>query len=240
VAAVQASNGLDAADQTRALKGKADIAVWPEILLRAESNHPPSSAKSAHIYVAADFVEPNPGHKPYNSVFFFDPSGKRIAVFRKQNLFGTEKLGIAPGNMTDPIRTAHFCAGIPICYDTEFTGIVRNMVRRGADIILVPNHDPELPNYIFHYLHSAVIPFRAAENGVPVVWSESQSLSAIYDFDGKILARAPKSCVTAITAKVRLRSRNTIFTRIGDLFAYLCTGAALVMLLLLLRVGSKR
>ena len=81
-----------------------------------------------------------------------------------------------------------------------------------------------MPNSLFHYLHAAVIPFRAAENAVPIVWSECTSLSAIYDGYGRRIARAPEHMIGHVHGIVALRERRTFFTLAGDYFAYLCAG----------------
>ncbi len=122
-----------------------------------------------------------------------------------------------------------FSAGVPICFDTAFTDVTRNLVRRGADIILVPNHDPMMPRYAFHHLHTAVIPFRAAENGVPIVWAECNGLSAIYDRHGRRVARAPEGEAASVSASVALRSGQTLYTTAGDYFAYMCAGGVLAV-----------
>lgn len=235
VTAVQASHAGAAADQTRRIKGSPQVIVWPELVLNANHPAPASCAKSAGAYLAADFSEPNLPHKPYNSSFLFSPSGKRIGVFRKQHLFGKEVFSFTPGGPSNPVKTGDFYTAVAICFDTEFTDVTRDYVRRGAELIVVPNHDPEIPNSMFNHLHLAVIPFRAAENGVPIAWSESKGLSSIVDSNGRILAQAPVDTTTSVTADVHLRNRTTFFTRFGDFFAYLCAAVLSLSLLLSFR-----
>jgi apolipoprotein N-acyltransferase len=97
-----------------------------------------------------------------------------------------------------------------------------------------------MPNSVFNYLHSAVIPFRAAENGVPIVWAECQSLSMIVDSDGRILARGPEKAPAFIIAGVHLRSGLTFFTRAGDYFAYLCVTGCVLGSILSTRSRSRK
>lgn len=97
------------------------------------------------VYIIADFLVPSAKLKPHNTAYLMSPEGKVEGVWQKRHLY----------------------VGVPICFDTLFTGVVRSMVREGADVMSVPNYDPEMHGALFTYLHSAFIPFRAANSPAP-------------------------------------------------------------------------
>ncbi len=227
VAAVQAPDPVAASALISSVQ-RARVIVWPEHLMSAACDRPQAAARRARAYVVASVEEEGKG-KPYNAAWLIDPRGRRVATARKQHLFGREKYDFRRGRPSVPARCPGFRPGIAICYDTQFTDIARDLVVRGADVVLVPNHDPLFPNFLFHHLHSAVIPFRAAENGVPIVWSEANALSMIVGPDGRVIARAPAGEPAVVQAEVRLRRGTTLFARIGDLFAYMCLGPFAVL-----------
>lgn len=230
VAAIQSPNPESARQQTSRVASQARVVVWPELLMNSASRVAHLAAVRNNVCVVASFTEPSGTGKPYNAAYLISPRGDKLAVFRKQHLFGKEYMSFARGDDSRPARWGGFAAGVPICFDTEFTDITRRLVRRGADVILVPNADPDMPNYLFNYLHAAVIPFRAAENAVPVVWSECGGLSMVVDRTGRIVAQVPSGAVGAAVETVRLRGRQTFFTYAGDYFAYLCAAGLLAII----------
>lgn len=230
VAAIQASGPYTADSETKRVAGKASLVVWPEQLISDNNPIAQNVAKRDGVYLAASFLEEHGPDKKYNTVRLISPSGKTVAITRKLHLFGKERIKYYPGHEIVPMRCANFTAGTPICFDTEFTDITRELVRHGANVVLVGNSDPYFANGIFNYLHVAIIPFRAAENGVPVVWSECCGLSSIFDSHGKQIICAPMNAITSVCGNVTLRTHSTFYTLAGDYFAYLCTAAFMLAL----------
>jgi len=223
-AAIQAQDPYNASDKTNELRGKVDIAVWPEQLLETTNKLPYYAAGENKVYVAANYYDNSASGKPYNTARLISPRGKLIATFQKQILFGRENYDLRKGKPRAPVHLPGMTPGVLICFDTEFPGPARDLARRGADFILVPNSDPEMPNSLFNYLHSAIITFRAAENGIPIAWAESKALSMIVDGSGKILTRAAPHVTGSAHAAVPLRTSTTLFTLLGNYFAYICIG----------------
>lgn len=228
VAAVQADSGC-ASGLTDSIPA-GSLVVWPELLAQAGDTTPELCARKGRFYLAASFLEPA---KPraHNACRLISPSGECQGIVRKQHLFGRETLEFSPGEHSSPMSCDGVKVGVAICYDTEFTDVVRNLAREGAQVVLVPNHDPEIPNYLFSYLHAAIIPFRAAENGIPIVWAEKNALSMIVGRDGLIVAQAEPGRRTVVRGQVSIRRGTTIYTRIGDAFAYLCAVGFVVLLI---------
>jgi apolipoprotein N-acyltransferase len=99
----------------------------------------------------------------------------------------------------------------------------------------MPNYDPPTPHAILHHLHAALIPFRAVENRVAFVRADPNGLSQIVDPWGRVVAETPLYRAEPLVADVPLGDgHGTLFTRLGDWFAYVC---ALVMVAAIVRAG---
>lgn len=222
-AAVQAPDSSEACEQTQQIAGKADIVAWPEHLLDSEDKKPIEAAESADMYVVANYVDQSKSRKAYNTACLVAPDGQLKGAIRKHHLYGNEIYRYGKGGWSKPIKSDSFNAGLAICYDTVFPDVVRHLASAGADVILVPCGDPESPNSLFEHLHSAHVAFRAAENGIPIVWADGNSLSAIFDSDGSVVARARPHRIETIIGTVHVRGKRTLYTIASDYFAYLCS-----------------
>jgi apolipoprotein N-acyltransferase len=239
VAAIQAADPYSAARKTRDVRGVADIVVWPEHRIDSGAGQriPMAAANSNGLCIVADLRELQKGGKPYNTACLIGTDGNVIARQRKRFPFGDENRIFARGRESRPVKCAAATVGMAICYDTQFTAVIRDLARSGADVICVPIHDPEMPNSLLNYLHVAVITFRAAENGVPIVSAECYGLSSIIDGSGRIIARAPVGTTGATYAPVRLRTARTLATQWGDWFAW---GCATMVVLIPVAASLKR
>ena len=239
-AAIQAVDGMSAAEETEKITGKAEIAVWPELLLDERDSDPFESAKMNHIYIVSSYMEQAKDGKPYNAARLISPDGKTVGSIKKRHLFGREVFDFQKGGWSRIMTADSVKVGIEICYDTMFTDVTRHLARAGAEVVFVPNGDPETPHFLLNRLHSAATAFRAAENGVPIILADGDSLSAIFDSNGRVITQAPTRKTTWISEKVHLRQGRTIFTVGGDYFAYLCGGLALILFIASLRSKKRK
>lgn len=85
--------------------------------------------------------------KHYNTAYLFDRNGRQIAKHRKMHLFDIDVKGgqrfmesdtLSAGNDITVFDTDFGTVGLCICYDIRFPELVRLMVLKGAEIILVP------------------------------------------------------------------------------------------------------
>ncbi|ESQ88423.1 hypothetical protein ABAC460_15435 [Asticcacaulis sp. AC460] len=120
--------------------------------------------------------------------------------------------------------------GVAICKDMDFAPVLRRY--SGAGILLVPAWDFEKDAR----LHGRMAVVRGVENGFSIARSASQGLMTISDAHGRILAerasaREPRHLVHDVPAG----KGGTVYTRIGDAFAWLTLILWAGLLLLLLR-----
>jgi predicted amidohydrolase len=87
------------------------------------------------------------GDRIFNTGAVFDPSGRRIARYRKIHLFDVEIPGgkiyresavISPGGETASFSIGPFSFGMATCYDLRFPELFRRLVLGGANVILLP------------------------------------------------------------------------------------------------------
>lgn len=225
VAAFQTPDICVLLDSTDSIEPKPAIAVWTENGLSPGNTNVLECARRNGIYIAANYMERGEV-KSGNVSCLISPEGKVIGRFNKRHLFGNENINYKKPMKPDkpvPISSETTIA-IPTCYDTMFTDTVRNYVRDGANLILVPNHDPPTPNSLFALMHMGMTAFRAAENNVPLVVADVMSKSVVLDSRGWVIAQSEPHTTCVITASVSPGGSRTLFNRIGDLFAYLCIG----------------
>lgn len=133
-----------------------------------------------------------------NAAALLKPGAEPI-VYAKRQLYGAyEKTLFRAGDIPPPIvDIGGMKAGLLVCFDVEFPEHVRDLARRGAEIVLVPTALPRSP--AAHFIARNVIPVRAFENQVFVVYADwcgadarfgYQGLSSIAAPDGSRLAEA--------------------------------------------------
>lgn len=84
----------------------------------------------------------------HNRAYLFSPNGD-FGFQDKLQLTTNEQADaiLQPGNTQTLFKTALGTLGIAICYDSEFPEYVRNLVRQGAKLILVPSYTPSLQSF---------------------------------------------------------------------------------------------
>jgi apolipoprotein N-acyltransferase len=229
-----AQKPLDRPELTEAATGGASparLVVWSEECLRksfnpADPDDPTRTlAQTRHIVLVAGYMD-DAKPRPHNCSAVIDADGIVAGVFQKMPLYLSETLTNVPGAARPAVKTAIGSVGSEICFDSFYTGITRGLAASGARIVAMPNYDPPTPFGTLHYLHAAMLPFRAVENGVPFVRSDPNGLSQVIDGHGRVLAQGPLYRSAVVSATVALgNGRGTFFTRTGDWLAWLCVAA---------------
>jgi apolipoprotein N-acyltransferase len=155
-----------------------------------------------------------------NKVIWIAPSGELMAEYFKSRPAPGEPCTAGEGSVAI-LDTPFGKIASVICYDMDFPGLVRQAGQAGADLMLVPTNDW---NEI-KLMHRNMAVFRAIENGFSLVRSNGrhgQSVAA--DYQGRILATTDQFTTEErlMIADVPSQGVTTIYSRIGDLFAWLC------------------
>jgi apolipoprotein N-acyltransferase len=115
-----------------------------------------------------------------------------------------------------------------ICFDRDFPELIRQAGEQRADLLIIPANDWKE----VRYTHVQMAAFRAIENGVSIVRAAASGISSAIDPWGRVLAVsdyfAPGD--RTMTAQVPIGAVWTLYPRIGDLFAWCCLGAVIILI----------
>lgn len=179
--------------------------------------------------LAMAVYNPESEGRSVNKVVLIDPSGKVRFQYLKHKLVPViEKPDFVPGDGKVPhINTPYGTIAPAICNDANFPGFIHKTAKEKADIFLVPALDwKEITPILFK------IPvFRAIENGFSMIRSTGAGLSVAVNHLGQPLA--VKNYFTTdesmMISHVPVNGVTTIYSKIGDLFAWLCIAGFLIL-----------
>jgi apolipoprotein N-acyltransferase len=113
--------------------------------------------------------------------------------------------------------------GICICYDLSYTRVTDELIRQGAQLLIVPTMDIEEWGRHQHELHSRVALVRAAEYGVPIFRLASSGISQSILISGHVNAQTPFPGMGEILAThLQLPTNGSL--PLDRYLAPLCTG----------------
>ncbi len=160
-----------------------------------------------------------------NKNVLIDASGRQVWTYQKTHpVPGME--ACVPGEGRVPLATTPFGrVATVICYDADFPRLVRQAA--GADILLVPADDwREIAP-----MHASMARFRAVEQGLSIVRATSSGHSTVIDRYGRVrTSRDYFSGSRTMIADVPRRGAPTVYTHIGDAFAWSCLAVFSVLL----------
>lgn len=113
-----------------------------------------------------------------------------------------------------------------ICWENLFAGLARESVQAGARLLVLLTNDAWFGRTAEPYQHNVASVLRAVENRVPIVVASNTGPSQIIDSYGRIIAQASRSFSREIIAgEVKVGTSGTLYTRIGDAFAFIVIGS---------------
>ncbi len=128
--------------------------------------------------------------------------------------------------------------GFCVCYDLSYTRVTDELVRQGAQLLIVPTMDVEYWGRHQHELHARVAPVRAAEYGIPIFRVASSGISQAVSGGGSVIAQTSIPGNGEIfSAQLRLPSRGSIPP--DRYLAPACTGVTGVVTAVLLFLAWK-
>jgi apolipoprotein N-acyltransferase len=140
---------------------------------------------------------------------------KTYPVFPVEAFFTVSGPGTLPA-----VDTPYGRLSTAICNDLHFPPLLRQAGRAGADILIAPYHS----EHPWESEDAVVATYRAIENGFSLVRPAGAGISTIVDYEGHVLGRQDYYAAAdgIMITSVPTRGVATIYSRIGDLFAYLC------------------
>ena len=129
----------------------------------------------------------------YNSSVLIGDDGSVLGVYRKAQLFDTEKNWFHPGSDYPVFDTSAGKIGLFICFDAFFPEIARIEALQGADLLVVSTNWEKPCEYDFDLAMSA----RSMDNVMPLVVANRVGADPILDFFGHSRILDPKGRVLA-------------------------------------------
>lgn len=170
-----------------------------------------------------------------NKLVLIEPSGQVAwEYFKAHPVPGPEAaMSVTRDGKLRSLETPYGRLTSVICFDADFPQLLAQAGAMRADIILDPSNDwPAIDPY-----HTQMASFRAIEQGSNLIRHTSRGLSAAYDYQGRRLAAMDHYSTADYTmvSEVSTRGARTIYSRLGDWFAWICVAALLVFIVTPLR-----
>jgi apolipoprotein N-acyltransferase len=193
--------------------------------------------KNIYLLLALGVFNEEPGSRGENKLVFIEPSGKVLWQYHKprpvpviEEPYVVKSEDKAPA-ITD---TSFGKIAAVICFDEDFPSFIRKAGQAGADILFGPSEDwREILS-----IHTQAISFRAVENGFSLVRCTFEGLTMAVDYQGRVLTATDdfRNKEPVIISDVPMKGVTTIYSKIGDVFAWLCcAGFAMIVAWVLLR-----
>jgi len=223
----------------RSARAGARIVLWQEYSVAVTEEHEGEFvdratrlAKENDIYLAmavAVFPLSYPDRPWKNKLIWIGPDGKIIAEYLKSKPAPPLE-PIAPGEDAIPVLdTPYGKIASVICADLDYPGLLYQGHVYDADLLLIPAQDWAAADP----LHTNMSVFRAIENGVSMVKGTGGGLSIAVDPYGRIINASDyfASDDAPMIACLPTKGVGTIYSIIGDAFAWLCILGVVTMCL---------
>ena len=171
------------------------------------------------------------GGRKHNLAWLFAPDGRLDASYVKHHMAPPER-EFLPGAQYAVRSIGGSPYGLAICKDMHFAGMGRAYGQRRAQAMLVPAWDFGLDGKYAARLSA----LRGVESGFAMARAAREGLLTVTDAYGRVVAESPSAPLPGATLLANLPAQrlDTLYARTGDWFGWLCTGAAALMLLLML------
>ena len=185
----------------------------------------------------------------YNAAFLVKPDGSIGVVYRKMHLvpFGEyvplQRLlffvgpiveavsNFTPGDQPVLLPVGDRLVSTAICYEVIYGNLIRRFVRDGSELLTTITNDAWYGWSSAAYQHWDQAAMRAIENGRYLARAANTGVSGFVDPYGRVLQKSNLFEQTVLVDDVRLTRTPTLYTRAGDLIAWLSlafTAAALL------------
>jgi apolipoprotein N-acyltransferase len=167
-----------------------------------------------------------------NKTLLVDPDGKILNVFHKNHPVPFVEHSVPGDGRIPVINTPFGNLSTSICYDADIASDMRQLGQNESDVLFLPSGDW----YGIAPYHSYMAVFRGIENGCTIVRQASGGLSLVTDYRGKTQASFDfyQPGTKLWTANITIGHVQTIYSTIGDVFAYACIAFTAVVLLFLI------
>ncbi len=173
-----------------------------------------------------------------NTLVLIDPHGEVAwRLLKAIPVPGPEAAISAPGDGKLKVAaTPYGRLSGAICFDMDFPDLLAQAGDLGVDMLIVPSGDwREIDPF-----HTEMARYRAIEQGFNVVRQVNRGLSIAADYQGRVLAAMDHFATKDrdLVAQVPTRGAHTLYSRVGDAFAWACVAGTLGLIVLAARRRS--
>jgi apolipoprotein N-acyltransferase len=144
----------------------------------------------------------------------------------------TEQVGsFSAGEAPDLLPIDGHRVSVAICYEVVYPALVRQFVSAGSELLTTITNDAWYGTSSAAYQHWDQASMRAIEEGRYLARAANTGISGFVDPYGRVLSKTPLFEQHTLVQDVRFITDRTIYSRIGDLVAWLSlalTAAALL------------
>lgn len=119
-----------------------------------------------------------------------------------------------------------------ICFESIFPRLVRQFVRRGARLLVNITEDSWFGRSPGPYQHAQMAILRAVEYRIGIARCANSGVSETIDPYGRVRKLTGIFSREIVVDSLPLRGGQTFYAKYGDLFAWICTGLAVVFLVM--------
>jgi len=248
----------------------ADLAVWPETAIPAYLREQESYARIVRAIVAETGAPTLLGFPDseihgderlyFNSALFLLPDGSDGGEYRKMHLvpFGEalpfqgilpalRKVDFGEADFTPGVEKTLFTAGaarfgVAICFEAIFPPMTRDLVRRGAEMIVTITNDAWYGRSSAAWQHARMSLVRSVEDGVHQIRSANTGISFVSDPFGRVLGETDVFVEDLLMVAIEPKRVPTFYLLHGDvslIAALAATAIALAAALLPLPFISR-
>ena len=169
----------------------------------------------------------------YNTALVLSPEGEILGKYYKTHPIQFFADGV-PGRFYHTIPSPVGRLGIAICYDFDYAHTALNLVRNGAEVLVVPTFDAVEWGETQHRQHTRMAQARTAEVGLYTIRATSSGISQILTPTGQPLASIPFGESAAATGAFLPDNTLTPYIRYAWCLPYLCLVISLLWALSLI------
>jgi apolipoprotein N-acyltransferase len=142
----------------------------------------------------------------------------------------------APGKEFTVFEGPGFRFGVNICWETIFPDMVRQFVKRGAQLMVNITNEAWFGKTASPYQFLSINIFRAVENRVFLIRCANTGISCFIDPNGRIMDRVKNLngedifVRGVLTGTVIPMTFRTLYTRYGDWFSWVCIGVSVIFI----------
>jgi apolipoprotein N-acyltransferase len=244
---------------TRRLQG-ARLIIWPETAapflylrtpdLAAEVQKIATDSGAYLLFGSPAYELTSQGEHYFNRAYLLNPQGETIGSYDKAHLvpYGeyvplrrffpfigkmVPMVGdFAEGPVGATVSLPEGAIGPLVCYESIFPHLSRAQVTNGAHLLVNITNDAWFGKTAAAYQHLSMAVLRAVENRVCLARAANTGISAFIDAAGRLRWTSEINVPEAHTLELAWLPGGSLYTQIGDVFAWVCViiaGLALIL-----------